>query len=251
MSAAQSDLALKQLRGSSGTNTPRHLAAPGSSLDAILTESDKPLIAVDMDDNPGWGTPDETFRKVEEFYATDYLDKALPVEGAKEGLQKLRDLGFRMVVVTARQRRELDRSMRWLETHFSGVFEDMICTGQSQETLAEKSEVLTKLSKADVCLKLKAKVLIDDSLENALKCALHPQPTPVLLFGNNAWNQRESKYGDMKEELSFEERLKKEGGREFWKEENVKIPEGVPLTRVTDWTGVVQWVEAALQGGKL
>lgn len=55
-----------------------------------------------------------------------------------------------MVVVTARQRRELDRSMRWLETHFSGVFEDMICTGQSQETLAEKSEVLTKLSKADV-----------------------------------------------------------------------------------------------------
>jgi hypothetical protein len=59
-------------------------------------------------------------------------------------------MGYRLVVVTARQRRELDRSVRWLETHYPGVFEDMICTGQSQETLAESHEVLTKLSKADV-----------------------------------------------------------------------------------------------------
>ena len=59
-------------------------------------------------------------------------------------------MGFRMVVVTARQRRELDRSVRWVEAHYPGIFDDMICTGQSQETLAEEHEVLTKLSKADV-----------------------------------------------------------------------------------------------------
>lgn len=59
-------------------------------------------------------------------------------------------MGFRLVVVTARQRRELPRSVRWLETHFPGVFDDMICTGQSLETLAEKHEAVTKLSKADV-----------------------------------------------------------------------------------------------------
>lgn len=81
---------------------------------------------------------------------TDRLDKAPPIPGAHEGLSRLRELGFRMVVVTARQRRELDRTLKWLDTHFKGVFDDIICTGQSQETLAEEHEVLTKLSKADV-----------------------------------------------------------------------------------------------------
>lgn len=87
---------------------------------------------------------------MEEFYKTDRLDKAKAVEGALEGLQKLKALGFRLVIVTARQRREIDRSVQWVEKHFPGIFEDMVCTGQSQETLAEKHEVLTKLSKGDV-----------------------------------------------------------------------------------------------------
>lgn len=283
MSAAQSDLAVSQAH-ESGVDTPRHRALPGSSLDEIVKQSDKPLVAVDMDDvlsetnqavadwhndaygtnldlsqfyyyyywkNPGWGTPDETFRKVEEFYATDRLDKAKPVPGALEALKKLKEMGFRLVVVTARQRRELDRSVRWIETHYPGIFDDMICTGQSQETLAEEHEVLTKLSKADVCKKLNAKFLVDDSLENALKCVTHPEPTPVLLFGDNAWNQRESKYTNIKDELSFAQRLEKEGGREFWKDEVAKIPEGVPLTRVKNWEEVIQWVESQRKEGKL
>lgn len=81
---------------------------------------------------------------------TDRLDKAPTVPGALEGLTKLKELGFRLVVVTARQRRELDRSVRWIEKHFPGIFDDIICTGQSQETLAEPHEILTKMSKAEV-----------------------------------------------------------------------------------------------------
>lgn len=50
MSAAQSDLAVEQSHAYSGTDTPRHRALPGSSLDEIVKASDKPLIAVDMDD---------------------------------------------------------------------------------------------------------------------------------------------------------------------------------------------------------
>ena len=102
-----------------------------------------------------------------------------------------------------------------------------------------------------VCLKIGAKFLVDDSLENALKCARHKQPTPALLFGNNAWNQREAKYGDIQDEVSFEERLRKENGRQFWIEENVEIPAHLPLTRVPDWAGVVTWAEAALKNGSI
>ena len=87
---------------------------------------------------------------MEEFYKTDYLDRAHPIPGALEGLQKLKELGYRLVIVTARQRRDLDRSAHWVEKHYPGVFEDMICTGQSQETLAEENLYVTKLSKAEV-----------------------------------------------------------------------------------------------------
>lgn len=91
---------------------------------------------------------------MEEFYTTDRLDKAKPVPGALEAVQKLKEMGFRLVIITARQRRELDRSVWWIEKHYPGIFDDMICTGQSQETLAEEHEMLTKLSKADVSLPL-------------------------------------------------------------------------------------------------
>ncbi|EKM60797.1 uncharacterized protein PHACADRAFT_246940 [Phanerochaete carnosa HHB-10118-sp] len=283
MSAAQTDLAISQ-KHESGIDTPRHRALPGSSLDEILKQSDKPLIAVDMDDvlsetnqavadwhndvydtnldlsqfyyyhywkNPGWGTPDETFRKVEEIYASDCLDKAKATPGAFEALTKLKDWGYRLVVVTARQRRELERSVRWLEKHFPGIFDDMICTGQSQETLADEHEALTKLSKADVCKKLNAKFLIDDSLENALLCVTHAEPIPVLLFGTSAWNVRVSNYKSVEDGLSFEQRLEKAGGREFWKDDVAAVPEGLPLTRVEGWEEVILWVEKQRREGKL
>ena len=52
MSAAQTDIAVEQAheKAHGGIDTPRHRALPGSSLDEILTASNKPLIAVDLDD---------------------------------------------------------------------------------------------------------------------------------------------------------------------------------------------------------
>ena len=100
--------------------------------------------------NPYWGNPDDTIRKVEEFWRTYYLDRAPPVAGALTGLTALASAGFRLVLVTARQARELERSLVWLEQHLPGLFDWMICTGQSQETLADEKEMVTKLSKADV-----------------------------------------------------------------------------------------------------
>ncbi|KAH9945618.1 hypothetical protein B0H21DRAFT_429036 [Amylocystis lapponica] len=274
MSAASSDSLVKQAHEHPLSGTP------GSSLAELHIPTDKPIIAVDLDDvlsqtnkvvmewhndtygtnltldecyyyyywkNPHWGTPDETFRKVEEFYQTGRLDSAPRIEGAVEGVLTLRDMGFRLVVVTARQRRELERSMAWLHSNFGDAFETMICTGQSQETLADEHDALTKLSKAEVCRKIGARLMIDDSVENALKCATADPPMPVLLFGDNQWNQRVATYGDIKDELSFAQKLEKEGGREFWKEETVTIPEGAPMTRVKDWHGVVRWVKQNIE----
>ena len=93
--------------------------------------------------------------------------------------------------------------------------------------------------------------MIDDSVENCLKCINADPPVPTILFGDREWNKRESKYGDISTELSFAQKFEKEGGREFWKEERVVIPESAPLKRVRDWAEAVAWVEEAKRSGKL
>ena len=104
-----------------------------------------------------------------------------------------------------------------------------------------------------MCRRLGAKVLIDDSVQNALMCVTTDPPVPVLLFGNHQWNQRVGRYSDITNEMSFEEKLAREGGREFWKEESAdkEVPPGAPLTRVKGWAEVLEWVEKQMAEGKL
>lgn len=69
-----------------------------------------------------------------------------------------------------------------------------------------------------VCADLNARILIDDSSENALQCATAiPVATRVLLFGDYEWNKRISGAGDASDDMSFDIRLKSHGGKEFWK----------------------------------
>lgn len=268
MSAASTDAALKPAHEDS--------KPAGSAFSQSSIPSDRPLICVDLDDvlsqsnrvvaewhnaaygtnmtlddfyyyyywrNPYWGAPDETFRKVEEFYKTPRLYEAPPVPGALEGVTALKERGFRLVVVTARQQQELPRTEEWIDKYFTGIFEEIICTGMSQETLADETAMMTKLSKADVCKKLGAVLMIDDSLENALKCAHADPPQPILLFGEYQWNKHKAVYKNVKDEMSYDERVKKEGGDGFLKRDEVDIPQGQFPARVKDWTEVVRWVD--------
>lgn len=56
---------------------------------------------------------------------------------------------------------------------------------------------------------------------------------------------------DMRDAMTFDRRLEAEGGKEFWKEEKVEIPEGAPLYRVKDWSEVIRWVQKARSEGKM
>lgn len=145
----------------------------------------------------------------------------------------------------------------------------MICTGQFKDAHKIGHEVVTRLSKAQVgslvnivitseltygvkvCADLGAKLLIDDSIENAMQCATATPPTTTLLFGNYQWNQRMCGPGDDKDEMAFDQRLASEGGREFWKDDVVSIPDGALLYRVKDWSEAVRWVQRARTEGKL
>ena len=97
------------------------------------------------------------------------------------------------------------------------------------------------LTITQVCHTLGAKLLIDDSVENALTCAKADPPITVLLFGDYQWNKRESRLDHPQDHLGYKERLEFEHGREWWKDESVELPSIV--TRMKDWKEVVTWVE--------
>ncbi|KAJ7770918.1 hypothetical protein DFH07DRAFT_866602 [Mycena maculata] len=202
--------------------------------------------------NPFWGTVKETFDKVREFYRTDAIFHALPVPGAREGIQSLRDMGYKLVIVTARTLDVAEQSWEWCEKYFPGSFAHLVFTGQFKDAhKLRHNEVMTNLTKSQVCADLKAQVLIDDSAENAIQCSTASSPTRVLLFGDYEWNKRISGPGDGADEMSFDLRLAAGDGREFWKEESLVIPDGAPLERVKDWSEVVRWVKTARQEGKI
>ena len=92
---------------------------------------------------------------------------------------------------------------------------------------------------------MNAKLLIDDSAENALACAKEASPPiPVLLFGDYSWNQRVSRLDHPQDHLGYKERLEFEHGEEWWKKESVdkELPENVK--RVKNWEEVVAHVES-------
>ncbi|KLO20042.1 hypothetical protein SCHPADRAFT_898105 [Schizopora paradoxa] len=194
--------------------------------------------------NPYWGTPDETHEKVKEFYA-DWLMAPEVVPGALEGVQEIQRLGYELVIVTARHFEEESKTRLWLKTHFPDVFTDVICTGQFMKD-EDGKESFGKRCKSEVCHKIGAQLLIDDSVENALACAGANPSVSVLLFGDYQWNKRESKVDSPEDHLGYDDRLKAEGGHEWWKEDLVdgKLPRSV--NRVKNWKEVVSWAKENL-----
>ncbi|KAJ2919327.1 hypothetical protein MD484_g1118, partial [Candolleomyces efflorescens] len=260
MSAAASAHELEELKEGLETS-----AVQGEALDQEREVVDRlvpptapgPLIALDLDDvlsqtnqavadwhNDIYGTQ----MKVSDFLYRIYNTK--PVPGAREGIESLRQLGFRLIIVTARSEDNADESWKWVERHFPGCFESIICTGQFTDAHKKGHEVVTKLSKAQVCDDLKAVLLIDDSAENAVQCVTAERPVQTLLFGDYEWNKRLSGPGDARDEMAYDVRLEREGGRRFWEEESVPIPEGAPLHRVRDWGEAIRWIRARKDEGK-
>lgn len=137
----------------------------------------------------------------------------------------------RLIIVTARGPDARDESFKWVQKHFPGAFDSIICTGQFKNAMKTDDvthEVVTKLSKAQVCADLGAKLLIDDSAENAVQVCTASEPTPVLLFGDYEWNKRLSSPEDSTDEMSYDRRLTTAVNKEFWKDVSVLLTSGAP-----------------------
>ncbi|KAI0035922.1 hypothetical protein K488DRAFT_42193 [Vararia minispora EC-137] len=261
------------------TNLPPDRSAEPDPVDEILSALSKdgrPIIAVDLDDVlaqtakcaadwhnstygsemdisafyhalwykcPGWGSIPETLLKVYKFYAADELKNALAVPGARKNVEKIRQLGFNPVIVTARHfDSELQSTQKWLRHHFEG--QGRRPSGSSptnrlrQRVGCFQHVIFSKQEKPCICNALQARALVDDILETAMACD-EGGSFSVLLFGDYEWNKRIDD-GSL---WHFTEKLEKEGGRPWWIDEEVDVAALKRVTRVRTWEETAAFIE--------
>lgn len=100
-----------------------------------------------------------------------------------------------------------------------------------------------------VCQRVGALLLIDDSAENCLACG--KAGIDVLLFGNYRWNKRFSSTDKPEDDLGYNDRLKYENGREWWKDERVDDILSGNVKRVSDWNDVIEQIKIMKAEGRL
>ncbi|WVW83660.1 hypothetical protein I302_105681 [Kwoniella bestiolae CBS 10118] len=213
--------------------------------------------------NRGWGTPEETVGMVAKLYQGGLYMRAPPVEGAKEGLGRLKELGYNLIIITARSENQRTGTEDWIaeylpdifdEIHFTGAFQHLEPTREEKEGHVARKAVVShhKRSKAEIIHTTSSLFLIDDSSENAYDVATstypHELPTKVLLFGDYPWNAivHDPSQRTQIEAMTYHEKQEKGLLEEYEQLREKRIKEGwLPrgVERVADWTRVVEWVE--------
>jgi len=159
----------------------------------------------DMVDDKLWkvwgGSKEETLEYIQSFWSETNQLKIKPISGADVVLKKLSSK-YHLAIVSARFASTASETQAWIDHYFPNIFDDVIL-GVS-DPMADKRPQ----RKADLCLEMGAKTLIDDQLVHALEC--NALGIDAILFGNLAHNQSE------------------------------KLPDGV--TRLDDWIAVGEFL---------
>ncbi len=123
----------------------------------------------------------ETVRRIYNFLELSGDLEVEPIEEARDSIAKLSER-FNLVIVTARHSSFENITQNWLGKHFPNYFQDVELIGYAP--IMDKP-----LTKAEVCIKLGAIALIDDSLlhvKQATSAGING-----ILFGDYPWNKTE------------------------------------------------------------
>jgi uncharacterized HAD superfamily protein len=142
------------------------------------------------------GTMEETLKKVEDFYDTDYFENMPPVKGAIDGIHELKK-NNELTVITSRPSFIEDKTIKWLNNHFPNCFSSVNFTNQWMQYSIDSMTTKGKLSKD-----LGVKIIIEDALEHAEECVSHG--IKVLLM-DAPWNQTDTLLTDITRVRSWNE----------------------------------------------
>jgi 5'(3')-deoxyribonucleotidase len=133
------------------------------------------------------GSKDEAVQKVREFIKSEYFLNILPVPGACEALLYLKQLGYKLFIVTGREDYTKEITQAWIQKHFSGIFSGIYHTN----AYVKGSR---RIKKSLVCSQLEALIIIDDDMMHIRDCL--ESGIKVIVF-DNPWNQ-----GDFSSEIN-------------------------------------------------
>jgi uncharacterized HAD superfamily protein len=147
---------------------------------------------------------EESLKRVYEFTGRDhgYIE---PLEAAQDGINRLATK-FDIALVTARHPQFESTTKAWLDKNFHNVFKSITMIGY------ERAVGVDPITKAQVCKKIGAVALIDDSLEYATQAA--EIGIEAVLFGDYPWNQTEELPGGVKRVKTWAELLEHFGVKE-------------------------------------
>jgi uncharacterized HAD superfamily protein len=145
------------------------------------------LTAEDYDiDAPYWGywekvwkvSDDEGAKRYEAYIASGVKLNHHVMSGAVESIKRLKKQ-YRLVIITARDDRQVELTHAWLDKHFPGVFDEIAFVHVWSGDI--------KASKAVIASKLEVSYLIDDNAEH---CKLAAEAgIEAILFGDYGWNR--------------------------------------------------------------
>ncbi len=128
-------------------------------------------------------TKEEAIAKMFEFYATSDFEKIKPIENAVRGVSIL-SRGFKPMTVTARPQAIKDKTLSFLARYFEQINPDDVHFASNFYKNGDGN-----CKKADICTRLNASAIIEDSLEYALDCA---EKGIYVFMLDKPWNQTDS-----------------------------------------------------------
>lgn len=125
-----------------------------------------------------WGcSSEESWRIADDFYATKDFDNLLPIANSQNVVSLLKK-DYDLYVITSRPYHTKEKTVDWLNKHFSNTFSDVYLTNNQD-----------KFKKSDICNRLNASYFIDDSFENILDVAENSPSVKKLFLMDRPWNQ--------------------------------------------------------------
>ncbi len=128
---------------------------------------------------------EEVDELLDEFDKSEEIKNVGLVPGAKKGIEILARQ-YKLVAVTSREESTHQLTRNWLDKNFPDKFSALYMTN-NRITKGERR------SKADVCLKIGAGLLLEDALHHAKDCA--QKGIPILLL-DCPWNQTREQLPD-------------------------------------------------------
>ena len=124
------------------------------------------------------GTLAEAVKKIHDFHISSYGSNLLPLNGAKEILERLKK-NNELYIITARNDDIRKDTEEWVEKNFPGIFTKVYFTNHFLQNS-------TSTTKKKICDDLGIDIFIDDNLPNILDCSESNRKTYLIDY---PWNQ--------------------------------------------------------------